>query len=121
MNRTRQIFEQELLSKKQAGFRKDIQVHLNILFTLQILFENVIETNQQTSIICFDCSKAYDRVNHTQLFDTTKDMGFPPHSNYTATISDQQDIIRWNNENGSYFEIQRGMRDRFLNNWRTSC
>ena len=67
-----------------------------MLFSLQLLIEKVRNSEDEAFIIFIDYSKAFDSVNHNQLFDTMKKMGFPTHlvSLIAALYDNQKATIR---------------------------
>ena len=110
LNRIKIKVEQEL-SDCQAGYQSN-RGTIDMLFSLQLLIEKVRNSEDEAFIIFIDYSKAFDSVNHNQLFDTMKKMGFPTHlvSLIAALYDNQKATIRWNGEHCDFFKIGKGVR-----------
>ena len=62
---------------------------------------------------CFlDATKAFDRVNHTKLFNILKTRKIPEYliGILSYWYSNQKYAVRWGNAISSYFEISNGIR-----------
>lgn len=83
-----------------------------MLFILQILIEQIRGSKDDALITFIDYSKAFDSVRHHHLLDVMTKMGFPKHlvSLIAALYHGQKATIRWNNENCTYFNIEKGVR-----------
>ena len=110
LNRMRIKVEQEL-SDCQAGYQSN-RGTIDMLFSLQLLIEKVRNSEDEAFIIFIDYSKAFDSVNHNQLFDIMIKMGFPTHlvSLIAALYDNQKATIRWNGEHCDFFQIGKGVR-----------
>ena len=110
LNRMKVKVEEEL-SDCQAGYRKN-RGTIDMLFALQLLIEKITNSKDEAFIIFIDYSKAFDSVNHNQLYITMIRMGFPKHlvALIAALYDDQKATIRWNGEHSSFFKIRKGVR-----------
>ena len=77
LERTKEKVEREL-AEEQAGFRPGRGTG-DMLCAIQVLIEKLIEVRNEAYIIFIDYSKAFDSVNHSELFTTLSQMGFPMH------------------------------------------
>ena len=110
LNRIRQKVEQEL-SDCQAGYRAN-RGTTDMLFVLQIMIEKIRDSDQEGFITFIDYSKAFDSIIHSDLFEVMTKMGFPRHliSLIATLYHEQKATIRWNNENCTPFNIEKGVR-----------
>ena len=99
------------LAEEQAGFRPGTGTG-DMLCAIQILIEKLIETRNEAYIIFIDYNKAFNSVNHSELFTTLSQMGFPMHSRrlIQALYTDQEAKIRWNGSHTDPFKIGKGVR-----------
>ena len=70
LNRLKSKIEQEL-SDCQAGYRAN-RGTTDMLFTLQIIIEQIRNSEDQAFITFIDYSKAFDCVNHEEMVETLK-------------------------------------------------
>ena len=84
---------------------------------LQILIEKVtefssVEQSLEGYIVFIDYSKAFDNVSHPKLFETMVNMGFSKHliNLIRSLYTNQEAVIRWNNERTETFSIDKGVR-----------
>ena len=110
LERIKEKVEREL-AEKQAGFRPGGGTG-DMLCAIQILIEKLIETRNEAYIIFIDYSKAFDSVNHSELFTYLSQMGFPMHivRLIQALYTDQEAKIRWNGSHTDSFKIGKGVR-----------
>ena len=110
LERIKEKVEREL-AEKQAGFRPGGGTG-DMLCAIQILIEKLIETRNEAYIIFIDYSKAFDSVNHSELFTFLSQMGFPMHivRLIQALYTDQEANIRWNGSHTDSFKIGKGVR-----------
>ena len=94
------------LAEEQAGIRPGRGTG-DMLCAIQILIEKLIETINEAYIIFIDYSKAFDSVNHSELFTTLSRMGLPMHIArlFQALYTDQEAKIRWNGSHTDSFKI----------------
>ena len=83
-----------------------------MLFTLQLLIEEVRNSKEEAFIIFIDYTKAFDSVKHRNLFHIMINMGFPKHlvSLIANLYTNQKATIRWNGEHCEFFNIRKGVR-----------
>ena len=110
LERIKEKVEREL-AEEQAGFRPGRGTG-DMLCAIQILIEKMIENRNEAYIIFIDYSKAFDSVNHSELFTTLSQMGFPMHivRLIQALYTDQEVKIRWNGSHIDSFKIGKGVR-----------
>ena len=98
------------LAEEQAGFRPGRGTG-DMLCAIQILIEKLIETRNEAYFIFIDHSKAFDSVNHCELFTTLSQMGFPMHivRLIQALYTDHEAKIRWNGSHTDSFKIGKGV------------
>ena len=110
LNRLKQKVDFEL-SECQAGYRSN-RGTIDMIFVLQIIIEKIRNTRDEAFITFIDYSKAFDSVNHHQLFKILVDMGFPTHlvSLIANLYENQKATIRWNGDHCEYFNIEKGVR-----------
>ena len=104
------------ISEEQAGFRQG-RGTADMLCALQILIEKVtecssVEQSREGYIVFIDYSKAFDNVSHPKLFETMENMGFSRHliKLISSLYTNQEAVIRWNNERTETFSIDKGVR-----------
>ena len=66
MHRMRKCIRPEI-SNKQFGFMPDKGTR-NAIFTLSMLIERSMEMQKDIYLCFIDCSKAFDKVKHEELF-----------------------------------------------------
>ena len=110
LNRMKPLIEQEL-SDCQAGYRKN-RGTTDMLFVLQNIIEKVRTTDLEIFITFIDYSKAFDSVDHFQLFVDMIEFGFPKHlvKLISSLYDDQKATIRWDNNKCDFFSIGKGVR-----------
>ena len=110
LNRLKRKVEEEL-SDCQAGYRRN-RGTIDMLFTLQLLIEEVRNSKEEAFIIFIDYTKAFDSVKHSNLFQIMINMGFPEHlvSLIANLYTNQKATIRWNGEHCEFFNIRKGVR-----------
>ena len=101
----REIPETQAAYKKGRGTR-------DMLVSLQIISEKLLSIGKKEYVVFIDYSKAFDLVNHNQLFSTLLKMGFPKH--IVALLQDLYSghvgTIRWDGQNTQEFPILKGVR-----------
>ncbi|GFN89470.1 retrovirus-related pol polyprotein from type-2 retrotransposable element r2dm [Plakobranchus ocellatus] len=99
------------LAEEQSGFRPGRGTS-DMLCSIQVMIEKVIESHKEAYIIFIDYSKAFDSVDHSLLFKTLTMMGFPPHHivMIQSLYTNQEASIRWNNQHTESFKILKGVR-----------
>ncbi|GFO04978.1 endonuclease-reverse transcriptase [Plakobranchus ocellatus] len=99
------------LAEEQSGFRPGRGTS-DMLCSIQVMIEKVIESHKEAYIIFIDYSKAFDSVDHSLLFKTLTMMGFPPHLivMIQSLYTNQEASIRWNNQHTESFKILKGVR-----------
>ena len=110
LERIKEKAEREL-AEEQVGFRPGRGTG-DKLCAIQILIEKLIETRNEAYIIFIDYRKAFDSVNHSELFTILSQMGFPMHivRHIQAVYTDQEAKIRWNGSHTDSFKIGKGVR-----------
>ena len=99
------------MAEEQAGFRKGKGTRDQIA-NMRWIIEKAKEYGK-TILMCFiDCSKAFDCVDHSQLWDTLRSMEVPEHliviikSMYT----NQEAAVRTEHGNTDWIEVRKGVR-----------
>ena len=71
------------------------------------------ESSRKTSIFCFfDYTKAFDSVDHTQLWKILQEMGIPDHLTYLLRnlYAGQEATVRTGHGTTDWFQIGKGDR-----------
>ena len=94
-------------SHDQFGFRPACRID-DAVVVLENVIGKSIEFNTPLWIACIDLRKAFDRIQYGPLFQALREQGIP--NPYVAFMSelyrDQWGYVR----GGSYFQIQRGVK-----------
>src|ERR1700690_652683 len=95
----------------QFGFKKGIGCS-NAIFALRQVVEYFNDRGSNVYIASLDASKAFDRVNHFQLFVILMKMGLPP--SFVNIIVNWYSklfvVIRWNGYNSTPLSVLSGVR-----------
>jgi hypothetical protein len=99
------------MSEEQAVFRKGRGMRDQIT-NIRWILERAIEYGK-TVFMCFiDYSKAFDCVDHSQLWKTLRSMGVPEH--LTVLIKSlymkQEAAVKTEYGNKEWFEVRKGVR-----------
>ena len=92
----------------QAGFRKG----RGTLFNLRMIIQKCREFNQPLFTCFVDYTKAFDSVEHQQLWTVMREMGFPKRivSLIEALYSEQQSAVRTDSGTTDWFSVSKGVR-----------
>ena len=110
MKRIEDKLESEI-NKTQAGFRRDRGTRDHI-FNLKIIIEKCREFNRDLYICFIDYSKAFDCVQHTQLWRMMTEMNFPKQEiQLIKTLyQGQQSAVRTSCGMTEWFPVKKGVR-----------
>ena len=109
LNQLRQFSEREL-PEEQAGFRVGRGTRY-MLFILQLVIEKTLELEEKEVYMIFvDYSKAFDKVHHRMLFETTIEMGNHTVPSCATNRRKQEAAVRWNGQLTDWFQIGQGTR-----------
>jgi len=99
------------IAQEQAGFRprRGTRDHIT---NLRIIPEKAIERNQPVYFCFVDFTKAFDMVQHDQLWLTMLEMGFPQHlvELQRNLYSKQWAVVRIANHSSVWFHVRKGVR-----------
>ena len=95
----------------QAGFRKGRGTRDHI-FNLRMIIQKCREFNQPLFTCFVDYTKAFDSVEHQQLWTVMREMGFPKRivSLIEALYSEQQSAVRTDSGTTDWFSVSKGVR-----------
>jgi hypothetical protein len=111
LGRMKQYSEREL-PEEQAGFRTGRGTR-DMLVLLQQIIEKSIAMADKTLYLTFiDYTKAFDTVDHHELFHVLLRMGIPKHLVVLIQqlYRQQKAAVRWNGEMTEWFDIGQGTR-----------
>ena len=95
----------------QAGFRqgRDTRDHI---FNLRMIIHKCREFNQPLFTCFVDYTKAFDSVEHQQLWTAVREMGFPKRivSLIEALYSGQQSAVRTDSGTTDWFSVNKDVR-----------
>jgi len=106
-----QIKIESEIAQEQAGFRSRRGTRDQIS-NLRIILEKARERNQTLSFCFVDFTKAFDTVQHDQLWITMLEMGFPPHlvQLLRNLYSKQRAAVKIANHLSAWFRVKKGVR-----------
>ena len=95
----------------QAGFRKGRGTR-DHMFNLRMIIQKYREFNQPLFTCFVDYTKAFDSVEHQQLWTVMREMGFPKRivSLIEALYSEQQSAVRTDSGTTDWFSVSKGVR-----------
>ena len=95
----------------QAGFRQGRGTRDHI-FNLRMIIQKCCEFNQPLFTCFMDYTKAFDSVEHQQLWTVMREMGFPKRivSLIEALYSEQQSAVRTDSGTTDWFSVSKGVR-----------
>ena len=95
----------------QAGFRKGRGTRDHIA-NLRWIMERQLEYGQEVHICFIDYSKAFDCINHSVMWRTLKEMGFPTHlvMLLKSLYENQEAAVRTEYGDTEIFRIGKGVR-----------
>ena len=99
------------LSDVQAGFRKGRGTRDQIA-NIQCIIENTREFQENVHVCFTDYAKAFDCVDHNNLWKTLKEMGPPDHLTCLLRnlYAGQEATVRTGYETTDWFQIGKGVR-----------
>ena len=99
------------IAQEQAGFRPKRGTRDQIT-NLRIILEKAKERNQPLYFCFIDFTKAFDMVQHDQLWMIMLEMGFPPHlvQLMRNLYSQQRAAVRVANLVSTWFKVKKGVR-----------
>ena len=110
LERMQSKLEREI-AQEQAGFRPRRGTRDQIT-NLRIILEKAKERKQPLYFCFIDFTKAFDMVQHDQLWLTMLDMGFPPHlvQLMRNLYKQQHAAVRTANLISAWFRVRKGVR-----------
>ena len=110
MRRIESKIEEEV-NKTQAGFRKNRGTRDHI-FNLRMIVQKYREMNTSLHTCFIDYSKAFDSINHGEMWNTLKEMNFDPKSILLirSLYEGQQSAVQLECGTTDWFPITRGVR-----------
>ena len=102
---------EEEVSNTQAGFRKNRGTRDHI-FNLRMIIQKYREINASLHTCFIDYSKAFDCVNHEQMWQTLKEMNFNQKliNLIRSLYEDQQSAVRLECGTSEWFPVTKGVR-----------
>jgi len=99
------------IAQEQAGFRPRRGTRDQIT-NLRIILEKAKERNQPLYLCFIDFTKAFDMVQHDQLWLVMLEMGFPPHlvQLLRNLYRQQRAAVRTANIVSAWFRVRKGVR-----------
>ena len=99
------------ITANQFGFRKQSGTEFSIHAMKEIM--HALEKKYQRGYICMlDASKAFDRVNHSKLFNKLLECGVQPYlvKILLTWYSNQEHYVRWGNSRSESFRCTNGIK-----------
>ena len=99
------------IHEAQAGFRTGRGTRDHI-FNMRMIIEKCREYNIELHACFIDYTKAFDCVNHHQLWEIMNDMGFPKHITrlIAELYKDQEAAVKVEGARSEWFNVQKGVR-----------
>ena len=100
-----------LCARRQAGFRKNRGTRDHI-FNLRMIIQKYREINASLHTCFIDYSKAFDCVNHEQMWQTLKEMNFNQKliNLIRSLYEGQQSAVRLECGTSEWFPVTKGVR-----------
>ena len=101
----RLTWSKPVLDKEERSTRDHI-------FNLRMIIQKYREFNQPLFTCYVDYTKAFDSVEHQQLWTVMREMGFPTRivSLIEALFSEQQSAVRTDSGTTDWFSVSKGVR-----------
>jgi hypothetical protein len=98
------------MAEEQAGFRKGKRTRDQIA-NMRWIIEKAKEYGKIIFMCFIDYSKAFDRVNHSRLWETLRSMGVPEHLTVIKSLyTNQEAAVRTEHGITDWFEVRKGVR-----------
>ena len=106
------LFEENLyLDDLQFGYQSGVSTSMCTWLATESI-GHFLRNGSEVFTCLMDMSKAFDMVQHSQLFKKLVDQGMPLIIVRFILVSykNQMTNVRWNNEYSNYFQIKNGVK-----------